>query len=127
MPFACTEDPAALSAAVARAPEPVVLEDGSTLSTCVQRAYRDAELQELGGVLTELAEDLSSRAAGGDLDAAGDLGYLSGAVRRGSRRTQGIQAELDRRVERAAFKLGRAPRAVQDAFYAGQREGRRTG
>jgi hypothetical protein len=90
--------------ALAAVPRAVLLPGGVKISTCAERVRTDAELQNLGAVVHAAAEDLAARArAGGDQDvaatAAARLGYLSGAVSTGAGRSNGIAAELARRVE----------------------------
>jgi hypothetical protein len=124
----CTDSPPALERALLRsAPEPVVLAGGVRLSDCVSDARTDAELQTAGLVLTRLAAGLGDRAQAGDASAALALGYLVGAARRGAARTSGLQAELSRRVDRAAaYAVGGGPR-VRDALARGMAAGRQTG
>src|SRR5919206_1066474 len=102
---ACLASPDAIERALARAPAPVTLGSGTRLSECVSRARSDGDLQTTGLVLTRAADHLAGRAQHGDADAALDLGYLVGAARRGAARTNGIHAELARRVESSARVL----------------------
>ena len=97
LPAACLDQPATLAAALAGAPAPVRLSDGTSLSRCVSTAS-DGDLQALGVTFTQLADDLRAR-ADRDGAAALQLGYLVGAVRRGAAATPGIAAQLARRVE----------------------------
>ncbi len=124
MPLACTQDTAAITRALAAAPGDVRLPDGSLLSTCVTAARTDGQLASLGLLLTGIAEDLGARARDErDPVLARRLGYLAGAVQRGSDRTNGLQAELARRVGRAAIKLEGAGQDLQDALVQGTRAG----
>src|SRR3954462_8963451 len=102
---ACRSSPGAIERALARAPAPVTLPSGTKLSECVSRARTDADLQNTGLVLPRAADDRAGRPPQGDPHAAVALGYLVGAARRGSARTNGIHAELARRVESAARVL----------------------
>jgi hypothetical protein len=124
---ACLASPDAIERALARAPAPVTLRSGTRLSECVSHARSDSDLQNAGLVLTRAADDLAARAERGDAHAAVGLGYLVGAARRGARRTNGIHAELQRRVESAARVLaGRGP-GVARALARGMRAGEATG
>jgi len=96
---ACTDGPAPILRALARAPGAVRLADGTRLSDCVAHAFDDGELQQLGFALTPAADRLAGRQTAA---AALQLGYLIGAVRRGASRTNGVHAELVRRLEATA-------------------------
>ena len=116
LPASCT-DREQVEAALAAAPEPVALEDGTRLSGCVRQAETSADLQNLGVTLTAVAEDLE-----GDPARAAQLGYLIGAVRRGTADTSGVGAELARRLERSG--AGSAdPRALLRGLRAGEVSG----
>ena len=96
LPAACTEEPDVIARALADAPGPVALDDGTRLSDCVTRATREGELQEFG------------------------------AARRGARRTTGVHAELVRRLEQTATLEGAPAsrlRAVERGVVAGERYG----
>jgi hypothetical protein len=114
---ACTEDPATIARALARAPAPVRLANGTRLSDCLAAADTDAELQSFGVVMTGLADDLADR---GD---AVRLGYLIGAARRGAAGTNGVGLELQHRLEVAARRIA----GKQAELARGMRAGERTG
>jgi hypothetical protein len=82
----------------------------------------DAELQNLGATLHTVAEDLAGRARDGDPDAVLRLGYLSGAVTAGASKSNGISAELARRVETATVTVS-ADRASARALRTGAQAG----
>ncbi len=124
---ACTASSQAIEQSLARAPRPVTLSGGTLLSECIERSRNDAQLQELGRVLTRVSDDLAVRARAGDVAAAAALGYLVGAARRGAERTSGIHAELARRMERSAAFLEEGGRPVAAALQRGLRAGRETG
>ncbi len=109
MPASCLGDRAALETALAGAPARVVLADGTRLSRCVSTAGAEGDLQALGMTLTRVADGLRAR-AGADADAALQLGYLVGAVRRGAAATPGIAAQLARRVEASSSPQLAEPR-----------------
>ena len=98
---ACTAGAADVTAALRAAPGDVRLDGGTPISECVERARSDAELQNLGLILTEVAEELEARAARNP-SAALQLGYLIGAARRGAPSESALQAELVHRLERSA-------------------------
>ena len=116
---ACTDDRSTIARALARAPAPVRLGDGTRLSDCLADADTDAELQSFGAVITGLADDLAARR-----DAV-RLGYLIGAARRGAAGTNGVGAELQHRLEVAARRLDRPGEAA--AIARGMRAGERSG
>ncbi len=118
---------AAIERALADAPGAVALTGGGRLSDCVTGARSDAELQSAGLVLTTAAERLARRAQNGDARAALRLGYLVGATRRGAARATGIQAELSRRIDRAAAYVGEGDPAVRAALAEGMRAGEAEG
>jgi hypothetical protein len=122
---ACTTGADAIVKVLARAPAPVTLAGGTRLSTCVERARSDADLQTVGAAYTQVADALAARAPTSDR-AALQLGYLVGATRRGGRRTSGVRAELIRRIEQAAGLDGPPPThhaAYDRGLAAGERAG----
>lgn len=94
--------------------------EGILISTCVRRARNDGELQGLGLLYTAVAERLASRART-DERAATQLGYLAGAVRRGTGTDAGIAVELGRRIARTTSGI------EGPALVAGLRAGERSG
>jgi hypothetical protein len=95
---------------------------GSFIADCVRDADTPGALQELGAVLTPLAEDLEA-AAQDDPAAARRLGFLIGATQKGLAATDGRGAELGRRLERSAAGV-RDPEAAA-ALGQGLAEGSR--
>lgn len=123
LPVGCQTGSAAFEQALRRAPARVTLKDGTRLSECVRRARSDSELQTLGFALTQLADRLSDRAAGEPVSAV-RLGYLIGAARVGAAKTEGVAAELARRLEHTAAQLdGAGLAAVRRGVRAGVRTG----
>ena len=125
LPAACTEGAGHVERALGRAPGEVRLADGTLLSECVRRATSDSELQNLGLVLTEVAEDLEAGARRVPVDAL-RLGYLVGAARRGAPGDSRVQTELVRRLERSAAVDGLPPaaeRALGEGMRAGEARG----
>jgi len=126
VPRACTSDPAAILRALANAPGPVTLEDGTRISTCVSRASSPEELQTLGLTFTSVADELGARVLR-DVEAPLALGYLAGAVDRGAASSQdGVAAQLAARMGRAAGRIADVPAAaaaMRRGLQAGQRSG----
>jgi hypothetical protein len=117
----CSAGSAQIEQALGAAPRAVRLSDGTAISECVRRARSDAELQEIGLVLTRVADHLAARARR-DSHAALALGYLVGAARRGAATTSGIHAELVRRIEQSAAFLDGSPR-LRRGIAAGEAAG----
>ncbi len=104
MPAACGGGPAAMREAAASG----ALSDGTLISTCVERADGEGELLDVGTNLVRAAERLARD------EAARELGFLLGAVRRGAARTEGVGAEIARRVEAAARPVAAEPGLRRD-------------
>ena len=121
----CVESGAPILKALQSAPGAVRLRGGVRISECVDDARNDAELQTLGLLYGEVARKLAERAPADD-PAATQLGYLIGAVRRGAAHSNGIHAELVRRLEQAPGIGGPSPgrrRAFTRGLSAGERGG----
>jgi hypothetical protein len=86
------------------------------ISDCLAKDASTADVQRVGATLVETARQLAERRR------AEPLGYLVGAARRGSERTQGIHAEIVRRLEQEAGSLARTPQ-----YRLGLRAGRTSG
>jgi hypothetical protein len=127
VPTACFGEPAAMLAALERAPGAVALQDGTSLSRCVSAARTDGDLQSLGLTLIGAADALRAD-AGSDPAAALRLGYLAGAVSAGAARSSGaVAAQLARRVQQAAALEADAVPACVSALARGRRAGGRAG
>ena len=122
LPSACT-DGAAVARALSHAPGPVLIGGATKISTCVNRARSDGQLQTVGAVYTRLGDDLARRVRS-DERAAMQLGFLVGAVRRGSSTTNGTHEELARRIEQTTGLDGPGD---SSAYAQGLTEGRRAG
>ena len=125
LPAACTSGPGPSVRALGTAPGPVRLAGETKLSSCVERARSDADIQTVGTVLTRTADVLAGAMDRSD-EAALQLGYLIGAVRKGARHTNGIHQELVRRVEQA-IGLDGPPAPRRAAFDRGLAAGERSG
>src|SRR4051794_32307180 len=93
LPSSCTRGEAGVARALTAAPGHVALADGTRLSTCINRARSDAQLQTVGLIWTRVADGFARQIARSDA-AALRLGYLVGATKRGARTTSGIHEEL---------------------------------
>ena len=122
VPAACLGEPAALLAALGRAPDAVVLEDGTRLSRCISAARTDGDLQALGIAFGRVADTLREQAAS-DPGAALRLGYLAGAVQTGAAAGSGVALQLARRVEQLAALEQDAGAASAAALRRGRRAG----
>ncbi len=119
----CTANPDGIVEALRTAPGPVLLEDGSRLSRCVADGTDEGELLLVGVAFSRAAERLRETAET-DPEAALRLGYLVGATQKGATRTNGVMAELVRRIEVAAGRTSddaspAAQRALERGLQAG--------
>lgn len=125
LPQACLQADAGDVATLLRAaPQDARLAGGTALSTCIDRAESDAELQNLGVVLVAVADELVARSRH-DARAAFELGFLIGAAERGAGPTGGVQAELVQRLQQTiAFDVTPAVQAeVERGLTAGRASG----
>jgi hypothetical protein len=119
VPVACLDGN--VTKALAAAPGQVRVQ-GTRLSECFTRAANPAEIQQVGAVFIASAEKLSASArTRPHSPAALQLGYLIGAVRHGTERTQGIHYETRRRIEQEL--IGVNTRAAE--FVQGEKAGER--
>jgi hypothetical protein len=122
-PVACLEGPDAYVSALAAAPGAVALDGGTPISECLAENQQGGDLATVGTALVEAATELNAEAREepGD-DANLELGYLIGAAQLGADGTEGIHADLLRRLTVAArYAPGREP--LSPAFLAAYREG----
>ena len=125
LPQACLQaDAGAVATLLRAAPQNATLPGGTALSTCVDRAASDADLQNLGVVLVGVADGLVARSRH-DGRAAFQLGFLIGAAQRGAGPTGGVQAELVQRLQQTiAFDVTPALQAeVERGIAAGRADG----
>lgn len=100
VPVECEQGPEEIRAALRDAPDEVRIDGRVRISDCFQQAAPPASVQNLGASVIEAARDLAERArAKPHSDAAVQLGYLIGAVRRGAGTETGVHYEAVRRME----------------------------
>lgn len=122
-PVACLEGDGVYLQALRDAPGVVTLRGGTPISACLTENQAGGTLATVGAAMVEAATKLNAEArtepgSGADLR----LGYLLGAVRRGANETEGIHAELIRRLSIAARYSpdnGPLPTAFLRAYRAG--------
>jgi hypothetical protein len=122
-PVACLEGPGAYAKALAGAPGAVKLDTETPISDCLAPNQQAGDLATVGSALVETATKLNAeaRAQPGN-DANLQLGYLLGAAQRGADRSEGIHADLLRRLTVAArYAPGRE--SLSPAFLAAYRQG----
>lgn len=122
-PVACLEGRGAYLSALRDAPSAVKLRDGIPISDCLAENQQGGALATVGTAMVAVATELNAaaRAAPGD-DANLQLGYLLGAAQRGADGTEGIHAELIRRLS-AAARYSPDNRPLPSAFLDTYREG----
>jgi hypothetical protein len=125
-PAACTDGSpsarvASLRTALARAPAPVRLQDGTSISDCLAHDADSGDIQNVGSMLLSVTQQLvdSGKADGALLQ----LGYLAGAVHRGAAHAQGVDDEIERRIEQELDTVDTG----SPAFKRGERAGRANG
>jgi hypothetical protein len=129
IPSACTDgEPsarvAALRSALAHAPGPVAFHDGTKISDCLAHDAGSGDIQDVGSMLLTVTQQvMRSAKSPRDSRALVELGYLAGAVHRGAAKAQGVDGEIERRIqqEMSTVDTGSA------AFMSGERAGRSGG
>lgn len=130
-PVACLEGPRAYLAALDDVPGEVRLNGETPISECLAENQQGGDLATVGAAMIEAATELNAEARaepGGGANL--ELGYLVGAAQRGADRTEGIHADLLRRLVVAArYAPGDQPlphafiRTYRQAFDAGRTNG----
>lgn len=122
-PVACLEGRSAYLSALRDAPGAVELRDGTPISDCLAENQQGGALATVGTAMVAVATELNAaaRSAPGS-DANLQLGYLLGAAQRGADGTEGIHAELIRRLS-AAARYSPDNRLLPSAFLDTYREG----
>jgi hypothetical protein len=130
-PAACLGGAGAYLGALVGAPGQVTLGGGVPISQCLAPNQAGGDLATVGGAMVSAATRLDAEARAHPGGAANlRLGYLLGAVRRGAAATEGIHAELVRRLTAAARYSpdgrplpARFLRAYRAGFDAGRAHG----
>jgi hypothetical protein len=122
-PVACREGTGVYERALAAAPGPVKLRGETSISECLVANQSGGELAAVGTAMVGTATRLNSAArAEPSGEAPLRLGYLLGAAERGAAATDGIHAELIRRLAVAA-RYSPDGRPLPPAFTRTYREG----
>ena len=130
-PVACLEGAGPYLRALEDAPGEVRLQGETPISSCLAKNQAGGALASVGTAMVAAATELNAKARD-DLGGAANvqLGYLLGAAQRGADGTQGIHAELIRRLAAAArYSPDNQPLpatfldAYQQGFDAGQARG----
>jgi hypothetical protein len=122
-PVACLEGEGAYLKALDGAPGEVKLQGETLISECLAENQKAGDLATVGTALVGVATKLNAEARdepGGEANLR--LGYLLGAAERGASQTDGIHAELIRRLTSAA-RYGPDNRPPSAAFLRVYREG----
>ena len=102
-PVACLEGSGAYLAALKKAPGAVKLDGETPISECLAENQSGGDLAAVGTAMLAAATRLNAEARERPRGAANlRLGYLLGAVERGAESTDGVHAELVRRLTAAA-------------------------
>jgi hypothetical protein len=130
-PVACREGAGVYVSALRDAPGAVKLRGETPISECLVENQTGGDLATVGTAMVAAATKLNAEARehpGGDANL--QLGYLLGAAQRGAERTDGIHAELIRRLSAAArYSPDSQPlpaaflRAYREGFDAGEARG----
>jgi hypothetical protein len=121
-PVACLAGPRAYEAALRDAPGEVLLTKEVKISDCVTENQSAGDLAELAASVLPTVTELNFAGRNNpDGEGALELGYLLGAIERGAEDTEGIHAELIRRLTVAARYSPEGP--LPAAFTAAYRDG----
>jgi len=130
-PVACLEGAAAYERALAAAPGEVRLQGESPIGDCLAPNQTAGDLARVGEAMIEAATELNAQARSeGGGEGAVQLGYLLGAVERGSEESEGIHSDLVRRLTVAArYAPDRQPLSEEflDSYEEGVEAGRSGG
>lgn len=122
-PVACLEGTGAYVKALGDAPGVVKLRGETPISECLAENQQAGDLATVGTALVAATTRLNAEARaepGGDANL--QLGYLLGAAERGADETNGIHADLIRRLS-AAARYSPDNRPLSPAFLRVYREG----
>jgi hypothetical protein len=129
-PVACLEGAGVYLGALAAAPGEAKLDGEIPIGDCLAENQQGGDLATVGEALVDAATELNAEArAEPEGPAALRLGYLLGAAERGAEQTEGIHAELIRRLTVAArySPEGPLPAAFTEAYREGFDAGRNSG
>jgi hypothetical protein len=122
-PVACLEGSGTYARALSNAPGAVMLAGEAPISDCLAENQQAGDLATVGTAMLEAATELNTEARAEPGGAANlQLGYLLGAAQRGSEQTNGIHAELVRRLA-AAARYSPDNRPLPAPFLRTYREG----
>lgn len=122
-PVACLEGGAVYLSALRDAPSDVRLDGETPISACLATNQTGGDLAEVGTAMLGAATELNAKARAEPGGAANvQLGYLLGAAERGGEESEGIHAELIRRLS-AAARYSPDNRPLPPAFLRAYREG----
>lgn len=127
-PVACLDGKGAYLGALGNAPDEVKLSGEVPISDCLAQNQSGGELATIGATMVAVATQLNREARtepGGS--AAVRLGYLLGAAERGAEETEGIHADLLRRLDAAARYSPRGSESSAAPFQAAYERGREAG
>jgi hypothetical protein len=130
-PVACLEGPGVYARALADAPGGVRLGGVTPIGDCLAENQKGGDLASVGTAMVTVATKLNLEARADPGGAANlQLGYLLGAAQRGAERTEGIHADLIRRLSVAArYSPDNRPlpasflRAYHEGYNAGHARG----
>lgn len=129
-PVACLEGAGTYERALMSAPDEVLLAGETPISECLARNQAGGDLARVGEAMVEAATALNAEAREEPGDASLQLGYLLGAAERGAEESEGIHADLVRRLTVAArYAPGNQPlseeflRTYRTGYAAGQSVG----
>lgn len=122
-PVACLEGSRAYLTALDDAPGEVKLDRETPISDCLAENQQGGDLATVGTAMVAAATALNAEARAAPRGSASlQLGYLIGAAQRGADRTEGIHADLLRRLTVAArYAPGR--QSLSPAFLRAYRQG----
>ena len=122
-PVACLDGPGAYLGALGDAPGDVKLSGEVPIGDCLAENQAGGDLATVGAAMVTAATKLNAEARANPGDAANlQLGYLLGAAQRGVEHTEGIHAELIRRLD-AAARYSPDNRPLPPSFLRAYRQG----
>jgi len=130
-PAACLTGPGAYVAALADAPDEVLIDGTTPIGDCLPDEQEAGQIASVGEALVAAATELNDQARRRPQgEATVRLGYLAGAVQAAAERSSGIHEDLARRVENAALYIPSdqlLPAAFQQRYEEGLAAGRASG